>query len=149
MHAEAGADSGFHLEESHIPSAQAALQTLSLKDDGEHSSKRVKKKELSSTLALLVSVQGSLTYLASIISASSPAAAEQRIMDKLETACAKLEEQDGDLPINIKIATMEAFRDGKNVIDLYMLAHDKNLCRKWLQACLHHTGFLLKNYEFV
>ena len=147
--AEAGADSGFCLEESHIPSAQAALQTLSLKDNGEHSSKRAKKKEQSSTPALLVSVQGSLTYLASIISASSPAAAQQRMTDKLETACAKLEEQDRDLPINVKIATMEAFCDGKNVIDLYMLVHDKDLRRKWLQACLHHTGFLLKDYKFV
>ncbi|KIO08078.1 hypothetical protein M404DRAFT_23348 [Pisolithus tinctorius Marx 270] len=69
-----------------IPSVQAALQSLSIKDDAEHSSKKLKKSKEMSMPALLVSVQGSLSYLGSVISSSSAVATQQRHTEHMHTA---------------------------------------------------------------
>ncbi|KIO08096.1 hypothetical protein M404DRAFT_23368 [Pisolithus tinctorius Marx 270] len=69
-----------------IPSVQAALQSLSIKDDAERSSKKSKKSKETSTPALLISVQGSLSYLGSVISSSSAVAAQQRCTEHMHTA---------------------------------------------------------------
>ncbi|KIO08874.1 hypothetical protein M404DRAFT_22688 [Pisolithus tinctorius Marx 270] len=69
-----------------IPSVQAALQLLSIKDDAERSSKKSKKSKEMSMPALLVGVQGSLSYLGSVISLSSAVAAQQRCTEHMHAA---------------------------------------------------------------
>ncbi|KAI6103782.1 hypothetical protein EDD16DRAFT_1710669 [Pisolithus croceorrhizus] len=121
------ADSGLPMGEQGM-SAEAALQMLSLRDDGEWSSKRAKGND-QSTVALLVGVQGSLTYLRSVISSSSAVTAKQRHTEKIQAALATVEEHDWDLPIEVKLALMEAFCIDTGVIDIYLSSHNKDLCR--------------------
>ncbi|KAI5989460.1 hypothetical protein EDC04DRAFT_2614335 [Pisolithus marmoratus] len=72
-------------------SAQAALQAISVEDDGEWSSKRVRKGKDQSTQVALA------------------AATQQIWTNKLQVALMMVEEQDKDLPIEAKVALIEAF----------------------------------------
>ncbi|KIN97332.1 hypothetical protein M404DRAFT_32439 [Pisolithus tinctorius Marx 270] len=119
-----------------IPSAQAALQLLSIKDNAECSSKKSKKSKETSTPTLLIGVQGSLSYLGSVISSSSAVAAQQRHTECMHAAVEMLAWQDDDLPLLAKMALMEAFHMDGGVIDLYLMLDNKTLCRNWIQTCL-------------
>ncbi|KIN98898.1 hypothetical protein M404DRAFT_31032 [Pisolithus tinctorius Marx 270] len=119
-----------------ILSVQAALQSLSIKDNAECSSKKSKKSKETSTPALLISVQGSLSYLGSVISSSSAVAAQQRHTEHMHVAMEMLAWQDDNLPLLAKMALMEAFHMDGGAIDLYLMLDDKTLHRNWIQTCL-------------
>ncbi|KAI6095367.1 hypothetical protein F5141DRAFT_1222035 [Pisolithus sp. B1] len=90
-----------------FPSAEVALQSLSLREDTECLSKRSRKNKEQSTPAVLIGMQGSLTYLGSIIDSSSPVTVQQRRAEHMCTALQVLEEQDSDLPVVAQAALME------------------------------------------
>ncbi|KAI6123645.1 hypothetical protein EDD16DRAFT_1704266 [Pisolithus croceorrhizus] len=138
-------DSGLPTGEQGM-SAEAALQMLSLRDDGEQSLKRAKKGNDQSTMALLVGVQGLLTYLGSVISSSSTVTAQQRCTEKIQAALATVEEYDWDLLIEAKSALMEVFCIDTGAIDIYLLSHNKDLCRCWIQVCIHNMKLVPEDY---
>ncbi|KIO03191.1 hypothetical protein M404DRAFT_27178 [Pisolithus tinctorius Marx 270] len=125
-----------------IPSVQAALQSLSIKDDAECSSKKLKKSKEMSTPALLVGVQGSLSYLGSVISSLSAVAAQQRHTEHMHATMEMLAQQDDDLPLLAKTALMEAFCMDGGAIDLYLMLDDKTLRRNWIQTCLRNQKLI-------
>ncbi|KAI6043397.1 hypothetical protein EDC04DRAFT_2891021 [Pisolithus marmoratus] len=120
-----------------FPSAEAALQSLSLRENTKYLLKRAKKDKEQSMSAVLVGMQGSLTYLASIINSSSPVIVQWRHAEQLHTALQVLTEQDFDLPVVVQAALMEAFWMDMGTIDLYLMVNDRCLCRSWIQTCLH------------
>ena len=124
--------------------AQAAPENLSL-NEGERSSKREKKEQL--TPAMLVSVQNTLQYVRSMITSSSVVAAEQRHSERIHSTLAAMRERDPELPDNIKMGMMEAFRKDPSTIDLYLMTPDKSLRWLWIQKYLSDLGFLPTNYE--
>ena len=124
--------------------AQAALENLSL-NEGEHSSKWAKKEQL--TLAMLVGVQNTLQYVGSAITSSSVVAVEQRHSEWIHSALAAMRERDPELPDNVKVGMMEAFRKDPSTIDLYLMMPNKSLCWLWIQKYLSDLGFLPTNYE--
>ena len=124
--------------------AQAALENLSL-NEGEHSSKWAKKEQL--TLAMLVGVQNTLQYVESVITSSSVVAVEQRHSERIHSTLAAMREQDPELPDNIKVGMMEAFRKDPSTINLYLMMPDKSLRWLWIQKYLSDLGFLPTNYE--
>ncbi|KIK24124.1 hypothetical protein PISMIDRAFT_10403 [Pisolithus microcarpus 441] len=69
-----------------IPTVEAALHSLSVGDEGEWSSKRTKKGKEHSTQAALVGIQGSMSFLGSVISSSSPVAAQKLHTEKMQAA---------------------------------------------------------------
>ena len=134
-------------------SAQAALQVLPpMSDFGSSvvSSKRLKKSKELSTSSILVGMQGSLSYLRTIITSSSPVAAQQRQSDQKQHAYRILQERDNGLPLLVKSALLEEFRiDSENTIELYItLADDEDLRRQWVKDCLKHLHLIPKDYEF-
>ena len=134
-------------------SAQAALQALPpMSDFGSSvvSSKQSKKSKEPSTSSVLVGMQGSLSYLGTIITSSSPVAAQQRRSDQKQHAYRILQERDNGLPLLVKSALLEAFRiDSENTIELYItLADDEDLRRQWVKDCLKHLHLIPKDYEF-
>ena len=93
-------------------SAQAAPQALPpMSNFGSSvvSSKQSKKSKEPSTSSVLVSMQGSLSYLGTIITSSSPVAAQQRWSDQKQHAYRILQECDNGLPLLVKSALLEAF----------------------------------------
>ncbi|KAI6006872.1 hypothetical protein EDD15DRAFT_2357909 [Pisolithus albus] len=129
-----------------IPTAEAALHSLSVGDEGERSSKRTKKGKEHSTQAALVGVQGSMSFLGSIISTSSPVAAQKLHTEKMQAALDMVEEHDPDLPIEVKSALMEAFRHDAGAIDLYMMTRNDALRRNWILTCLRHLQLVPQNF---
>ena len=123
---------------------QAALENLSL-NEGECSSKQAKKEQL--TPAMLVSVQNTLQYVRSTITSLSVVAAEQRHSEQIHSALAAMRERDPELPDDIKVGMMEAFRKDPSTIDLYLMMPNKSLCWRWIQKYLSDLGFLPTNYE--
>ncbi|KAI6013025.1 hypothetical protein EDC04DRAFT_2904767 [Pisolithus marmoratus] len=134
-HSFAGAGANSSLCLGNPVSAQAALQTISLNDD-EWFSKRAKKGKHESTQAALIGIQGSLSYLGSIVSSLLPAATLQMWTDKLHLALMTVEEWDKDLSIEAKSSLLEAFHVDMGMIDVYMMLHDRDLHRGWMQCCL-------------
>ncbi|KAI6040043.1 hypothetical protein EDC04DRAFT_3000549, partial [Pisolithus marmoratus] len=121
-----------------MTTAQAALQAISVEDDGEWSLKRVRKGKDQSTQVALASMQGLLSYLGSVILSLSPAAAQQIWTDKLQVALMMVEEQDKDLPIEAKAALIEAFRvDGSPQMLDAMLSLLPQTCTQELHAVAH------------
>ncbi|KAI6113201.1 hypothetical protein EDD16DRAFT_1709677 [Pisolithus croceorrhizus] len=129
-----------------ISSSEAALQSISLGDDGEWSLKRVKKGKEHSTQAALVSIQGSMSFLGSVIMSSSSVATQRLHTKKLQAALLMVEECDQDLPIEVKSALLEAFHIDAGAIDLYMMLPNKVLYRNWIQTCIHHLQLVPKNF---
>ncbi|KAI5986513.1 hypothetical protein EDD15DRAFT_2373261 [Pisolithus albus] len=129
-----------------IPTAEAALHSLSVGDEGERSSKRTKKGKEHSTQAALVGVQGSMSFLGSIISTSSPVAAQKLHTEKMQAALNMVEERDPDLPIEVKSALMEAFHHDAGAIDLYMMTRNDALRRNWILTCLRHLQLVPPNF---
>ncbi|KAI6012904.1 hypothetical protein BKA83DRAFT_4500589 [Pisolithus microcarpus] len=84
-----------------IPTAEAMLHSLSVGDEGEQSSKRMKKGKEHSTQAALVSIQGSMSFLGLVISSSSLVAAQKLCTKKMQAALDMVEEHDQDLPIEV------------------------------------------------
>ncbi|KAI5991016.1 hypothetical protein EDC04DRAFT_2911738 [Pisolithus marmoratus] len=91
-----------------VPTAEAALQSISLTGDGEHSLKRAKQSKHQSTQAALVGMQGSMSFLSSVVMSLSPIAVQQMCTDKLQAALMMVEECDQDLPIEARTALMES-----------------------------------------
>ncbi|KAI5997741.1 hypothetical protein EDC04DRAFT_2612511 [Pisolithus marmoratus] len=131
---------------SSAPPMTTALQAISVEDNGERSLKRARKGKDQSTQVALTGVQGSLSYLGSIISSSLPAAAQQICTDKLQVALMTVDEWDKDLPIEAKAALIEAFHVDMGTIDLYMMLHDRDLCRCWMQCCLCYLKLVPENF---
>ncbi|KIK14941.1 hypothetical protein PISMIDRAFT_16893 [Pisolithus microcarpus 441] len=121
---------------SQFPSAQAALQLLPFKANTDHSLKKAKKNKEQSMPSVLVGVQGSLSYLGSIISSSSAVTAQEQHSKQMHTTMELLKEQDADLPVEVQSALMEAFQMDPGTIDPYIMSHDKHLHRNWIQTCL-------------
>ncbi|KIK13394.1 hypothetical protein PISMIDRAFT_18031 [Pisolithus microcarpus 441] len=129
-----------------IPTAEAALHSLSVGDEGEWSSKRTKKGKEHSTQAALVGVQGSMSFLGLVISSSSPVAAQKLHTEKMQAALDMVKECDPDLPIEVKSALMEAFCHNAGAIDLYMMTCNDALHRNWILTCIHHLQLVPENF---
>ncbi|KIM56718.1 hypothetical protein SCLCIDRAFT_29374 [Scleroderma citrinum Foug A] len=127
-------------------SVQAALENLTLNQE-ERPSKRTKKESV--TPALLSGIQGTLQYVGSAITLSSVVAAEQRRSDQIYTALNAMEERDPDLPDEIKVGMMEAFRKDPSTINIYLMTPNKALCWHWVNACLSDFGLVQRDYELA
>ena len=58
-----------------------------------------------------------------------------------------MRECDPELPNDVKVGMMEAFRKDPGTIDLYLMTPDKSLHWRWIQKYLSDLGFLPTNYE--
>ena len=125
-------------------SAQAALEHLSL-NQGERSTKRTKKEQV--TPAMIVGVQGGLQYVGSAIASSSIVAAEQRRSERIYSALEAIASRDPDLPDEVKVGMMEAFRKDPSTIDIYLMTPDKSLCWHWIKMCLANLSLVPTDYE--
>ncbi|KAI5982114.1 hypothetical protein EDD15DRAFT_2374054 [Pisolithus albus] len=134
----AATDIGIPTGGPQFSSAHAALQSLPLRANTERSSKKAKKNKEQSMPSVLVGVQGSLSYLGSVIGSSSAVAAQDQHSKQMHIAMELLKERDPDLPVEVKSALMEAFRMDMGAIDLYIISRDKHLRRNWIQTCLRN-----------
>ncbi|KIK13426.1 hypothetical protein PISMIDRAFT_18016 [Pisolithus microcarpus 441] len=135
-HAYAATNIGIPMEGSQFPSAQVALQLLPFQANMDCSLKKAKKNKEQSMPSILVGVQGSLSYLGSIISSLSAVTIQEQHSKQMHTAMELLKEQDANLPVEVQSALMEAFQMDPGTIDLYIMSHNKHLCRNWIQTCL-------------
>ncbi|KIK12789.1 hypothetical protein PISMIDRAFT_18473 [Pisolithus microcarpus 441] len=88
----AATDSSIPMGGPQFPSAQVALQLLPPKANTEHSSKKARKNKEQSMPSVLVSVQGSLSYLGSVIGSLSAVAAQDRHSKQMHIAMELLKE---------------------------------------------------------
>ena len=71
----------------------------------------------------------------------------QRHSEQIHSALAAMRECDPELPNDVKVGMMEAFRKDPGTIDLYLMTPDKSLHWRWIQKYLSDLGFLPTNYE--
>jgi hypothetical protein len=96
------------------------------------------------TAAALVSIQGFLAYLGTVIKsvAELPVAVQELQTRKMNSTLQCMWDQDADLPKEIQVKLMEAFQLDVWVIDCYMNIADKELHWIWVKDCLHSMKFI-------
>ena len=103
----------------------------------ESSGSAAKKSKGMTTAATMVGIQGSLSYLETIIQSASVSTADASQAKCLQSAFKMLTTKDVELPQEDKAWFLDVLWMDKRVVDAYLMNTDKELHHLWINQCLN------------